>query len=227
MRVTRSARPDAASQQEWEALLEAATWWRDRFLLVLLWFGGLRIGEALGLRRSDLHFMASSTSVGCTVAGAHLHVVRRENLNRAWAKSRSSRVVPVGTWVLAYYDRYMSERLACAEADNSDFVFVNLFHVPLGAPMTDSAVRQQFRHLGRRAGLARPIRPHMLRHSTGTELAAAGAPIDVVQELLGHQSILTTQVYVHPSPRRLRDAVEAIEAATKQRRAQRQKGDGR
>ena len=50
LRVERAARPDAASQPEWEAMLEAASCWRDRFLLVLLWFGGLRIGEALGGR---------------------------------------------------------------------------------------------------------------------------------------------------------------------------------
>jgi integrase len=102
LRVQRSAQPNAATQQEWEALSEAARSWRDRFLLVLLRFGALRIGEALGLRRSDLHFMASSTSVGCKVAGAHVHVVRRDNPNRASAKSPDSRVVPVGRWVLAY-----------------------------------------------------------------------------------------------------------------------------
>jgi site-specific recombinase XerD len=132
VRATRSSRPDAASQAEWEALLEAATSWRDRFLLVLLWFGGLRIGEALGLRRSDLHFMASSTAVGCQVAGAHLHVVRRDNPNRASAKSRANRAVPVGAWVLAYYDRSVTERLARARADSCDFVFVNL-SAPRGA----------------------------------------------------------------------------------------------
>lgn len=222
MRTGRSGGPDAASQVEWEALLEAARCWRDRFLLVLLWFGGLRIGETLGLRRADLHFMGSSTSVGCRVAGPHLHVVRRDNANQAWAKSRDSRVVPVGAWVLAYYDRYVEERLACPEADGCDFVFVNLFAAPLGAAMTGSAVRQSFRALSRRAGLARPVHPHMLRHSTGTELAEAGAPVDVVQALLGHRSITSAQVYVHPSKRRLRDAVDAVETVSTQRRLQRQ-----
>ena len=82
LRATRDAAPRAATQEEWEALLEAATNWRDRFLLVLLWFSGLRIGEALGLRRSDLHLMDSATALGCQVAGAHLHVVPRENVKR-------------------------------------------------------------------------------------------------------------------------------------------------
>jgi len=227
LRAGRRARPEAASQAEWEALLEAAEWWRDRFLLVLLWFTGLRIGEALGLRRADLHFADSSTSGGCRVAGPHLHVVRRDNPNRAAAKSRDDRVLPVGGWVLAYYDRYLGERLGCPASDGCDFVFVNLFHAPVGAPMTDSAVRQLFARLGRRAGLARRVHPHMLRHSTGTEMADAGVPIDVVQQVLGHRSIVSTQVYVHPSERRMRDAVEAVEAVSRRRQGQSRPGAGR
>jgi site-specific recombinase XerD len=222
VRAPRSASPEAASQQEWEALLETATSWRDRFLLVLLWFGGLRIGEALGLRRCDLHFTASSSGVGCGVAGPHLHVVRRDNLNRAWAKSRDPRSVPVGPWVLAYYDRYTAERLSCPSADACDFVFVNLFHAPLGAPMTYSAVRQMVGGLGRRAGLARPATPHVLRHAAATEMVEAGVPIDVVQSLLGHRSIVTTQRYTHTSQPRMRDAVDAVEAVTRRRRAEHQ-----
>ena len=227
LRPPSSGAPKAASQQEWEALLEAAGSWRDRFLLVLLWFCGLRIGEALGLRRSDLHFTASSSSVGCRVGGPHLHVVHRDNPNGASAKSRDSRWVPVGPWVLAYYDRYLEERLACAAADACDFVLVNLFHAPLGAPMTVSAARQLFRALSRRAGLAPPVHPHMLRHSTGTALAEAGTAVDVVQALLGHRSIISSQVYVHPSDRRVRDAVEAVEELTRRRRAQRRKEGNR
>jgi site-specific recombinase XerD len=227
LRTSRPGAARAASQEEWEALLEAASSWRDRFLLVLLWFSGLRIGEALGLRRSDLHFMSSSRSVGCRLDGAHLHVVRRDNPNRASAKSRDSRAIPVGHWVLSYYDRYVEERLAHPTADGCDFVFVNLFHAPVGAPMTDSTVRQLFGRLGRRAGLARQVRPHMVRHSTGTEMAEAGVPIDVVQVLLGHSSITSTQIYVDPSQRRMRDAVEAVEELSRNRRAQRRTGDGR
>jgi integrase/recombinase XerD len=225
LRAPRRARPEGASQGEWEALLEAACSWRDRFLLVLLWFSGLRLGEALGLRRSDLHFADSSTAVGCQVPGPHLHVVRRDNPNRASAKSRDPRVVPVGVWVLAYYDRYVEERLACAAADGCDFVFVNLRHTPLGAPMTDSGARQLVRGLGRRAGLGRTVTPHLLRHATATEMVGAGAPIDIVQAVLGHRSITSTQVYAHPNGERMREAVEAVEAATRQRRALRRGGD--
>jgi len=187
LRPGHKSQATAASQTEWEALLEAATSWRDRFVLVLLWFGALRIGEALGLRRCDLHFMASSSALGCSVPGPHLHVVHRENNpNGASAKSRDDRTVPVGTWVLAYYDRYLEERLACPPADACDFVLVNLFHQPLGAPMTASAVRQLYRGLSQRAGLSREIHPHMLRHSAGATMkigdVAPDASFDTVRD---------------------------------------------
>ena len=228
LRTARPARPEAATQAEWEALLEAAASWRDRFLLVLLWFGGLRIGEVLGLRRADLHFTGSSASLGCREPGPHLHVVHRDhNPNRASAKSRDDRVVPVGAWVLAYCDRYAEERLACTAADRCDFVLVNLFHPPLGAPMTASAVRQWFRGLSRRAGLARVIHPHLLRHSAGTEMAGAGVGIEVVQALLGHRSITSAQAYVHPGPARMREAVEKVQKVSQHRRARRREGDSR
>ena len=61
--------------------------WRDRFLLVLLWFCGLRVGEALGLCRSDLHLVPAAAALGCAVPGPHLYVVGRDNPNRARAKS--------------------------------------------------------------------------------------------------------------------------------------------
>src|SRR5258708_38069238 len=74
VRAGRAGRPDAATQAEWEALLEAASSWRDRFMLVLLRFEGLRTGEALGLRRSDPHLADSSTQAGLPGPRPHPHV---------------------------------------------------------------------------------------------------------------------------------------------------------
>ena len=181
---------------------------------------GLRIGEALGLRRSDLHLMGSSTwpAAGCPGHACTWCAVTTTRTGRGPSPD-TARTVAVGPWVLGYYDRYLAERLACPAADGCDFVFVNLFHAPFGAPMTASAVRQLLRGLGRRAGVGRPIRPHMLRHAMGTELAEAEVPIDVIQELLGHQSIITTQRYVHSSQRRLREAVDRIAASNRGRRS--------
>jgi integrase/recombinase XerD len=157
-RARRRATPDSVRAGEIEALLRAVSNWRDRFLLVLLWFCGLRIGEALGLRRSDLHFVPASAALGCSIPGPHLHVAGRDNPNRARAKS-GGRHVPVRAEVLSCYDRYLGERAACPPAEVCDFVLVNLFHEPLGRPMSDHTVRQWLAALSERAGLDRTVRP--------------------------------------------------------------------
>ena len=213
LRAGRAGQVRACGLCEWEALLRAAGSWRDRFLLVLLWFSGLRIGEALGLRRSDMHVMTSASELGCRVAGAHLHVVPRENVNGARAKGRRERVVPLAHYAVSYYDLYLDERERCRPARECDFVFVNLFADPLGAPMRYGRVAQLFRSLSRRAGLQQAVTPHMLRHAAGSALTAAGG-LDVAQEILGHASITSTQIYVHASAERQRDAVERLAQAS-------------
>jgi len=209
-RVRRRVHPAGVRQGEVEALLGCCRSWRDRFVLVLLWFCGLRIGEALGLRRSDLHLGASAQALGCPVPGTHLHVVSREgNPNGARAKS-GDRHVPVRAEVLACYDRYLAERAACRPAEACDFVLVNLFHEPRGGPMSDHTVRQWLAQTSRRAGLDRVVRPHMFRHATASELLARGAGLDVVKELLGHASIRSTEAYLHPDHDVLRAAVDGL-----------------
>jgi site-specific recombinase XerD len=208
-RARRGTRPLPVRRDEVEALLGVCRFWRDRFLLVLLWFCGLRVGEALGLRRSDLHFVSSAAALGCTMAGAHLHVVGRDNANGARAKS-GERSVPVPTEVLACYDRYLAERNACRGAKDCDFVLVNCAHAPFGRPMTTDAFRKWLAVSSRRAGLSRAVTPHMFRHATATELLARGAALDVVKELLGHSSIRSTEAYLHPDLEAQREAVERL-----------------
>jgi integrase/recombinase XerD len=94
--VTRRASVDDAKPEEFAALVDACEHWRDRFLLGVMYFGGLRQGEALGLRLADLHFAESSAELGCRFPGPHLHVVPRANPNGARVKgerrpSRSTR----------------------------------------------------------------------------------------------------------------------------------------
>ena len=208
-RSRRAGRPVPVRREEAEALLRSCRCWRDRFLLVSLWFCGLRVGEALGLRRSDLHLVPTAASLGCSTPGPHLHVVGRDNPNRARAKS-GDRVVPVPAEVLSCYDRYLAERAACPVAEDCDFVLVNLAHAPLGQPMRTDSVRKWLAVLSTRAGLERRVTPHMFRHATATELLARGASIDVVKELLGHSSIRATEVYLHPDVDALRAAVDRL-----------------
>jgi integrase/recombinase XerD len=88
-------RRNRAADEEVLALLRACRCARDRFIVMLLARAGLRRGEAAGLRRSDMHFMPDSAALGRTVQGAHVHVVRRLNANRAWATVDEIAELPV------------------------------------------------------------------------------------------------------------------------------------
>ncbi|MDQ6613637.1 MAG: tyrosine-type recombinase/integrase [Actinomycetota bacterium] len=201
----------AAADEELAALLRTASFWRDRFLLVVMGMCGLRIGAALGLRRSDVHFVDSAVALGCDwPGGAHLHVVPRENPNGAAAKRKTPMVVPVPLSVIAVYERYLVERSAVRGAEECDFVFVNIGHDPLGAPMSYPTTLQMIDGMSRRAGLERRIRPHMLRHRYGRALSEQGEALAVIQQLLGHASPESTKVYARPSAGALRRAVDGL-----------------
>jgi len=201
---------DRASDEEMVALLRACRSARDRLIVLLMGRAGLRRGELCGLRRCDVHLLLDSRVLGCEMARAHLHVVRRENPNGAWAKSRRQRVVPLDFLVVQAYDGYEFERLAVPRAAESDFVLVNLFREPVGAPMRPDAVNELMTACSRRAGLGRVVRPHQLRHAFGSNLADAGGGLDEIAELLGHASMSSSQVYLHPDPARLREAIDRV-----------------
>jgi integrase len=201
---------DRASDEEIVALLRACRSARDRLIVLLMARAGLRRGELCGLRRSDVHLLVDSRRLGCEVVRAHLHVVRRDNPNGAWAKSRRQRAVPLDFLVVQAFDTYEFERMKVEQAAVSDFVVVNLFRAPLGAPMRPDAIGELMAACSRRAGVDKPVRPHQLRHACGSNVADAGAGIDVVADLLGHASVSSSQVYIHPDPSRLRAAVDAV-----------------
>ncbi|MEW2082709.1 tyrosine-type recombinase/integrase [Streptomyces sp. NPDC005283] len=211
-RMKEPKRPvDRASDEELLALLLACRTARDRMMLLFMGRGGLRRGELVGLRREDIHFLLSSVSLGCAVAGPHLHVVRRElNPNGAWAKSRRERVVPVDRLLVQAHDRYVMERIACRAADACDFVLVNLQREPLGAPMPPRAVNELMTALSERASLARRVRPHQLRHAFASNARAAGADWDELSELMGHESPESLLPYLHPDSQALRNVVERV-----------------
>lgn len=201
---------DRASDAEIVALLGACQSARDRLMVLLMARAGLRRGELCGLRRSDVHLGLDSRPLGCEVERAHVHVVRRDNPNGAWAKSRRQRVVPLDFLVVQAFDTYEFERLGVLEARDSDFVLVNLFRRPVGAPMRPDAVNELMTAWSRRAGLSQPVSPHQLRHAFGSNVADSGGSLDEIAELLGHVSMSSSQVYLHPDPARLRDAVDRV-----------------
>lgn len=201
---------DRASDAEIVALLRACRSARDRLIILLLARAGLRRGELCGMRRSDVHLLPDSRVLGCDVARAHLHVVRRDNANGAWAKSRRQRWVPLDFLAVQAFDGYEFERLAVPTAGRSDFVLVNLFRAPVGHPMRPDAINELLGACSRRAGLPRRVRPHQLRHAFGSNLADAGSGLDEIAELLGHASMSSSQVYLHPDPARLREAIDRV-----------------
>jgi integrase/recombinase XerD len=165
-------------------LVEACARRRDRFLLVLLDQTGLRLGEVLGLRHADLRLRAGEVAV----------VPRVDNVNEARVKGLKARVVPAPAVVFDAYADYMEAEYGALDCD---FVFVNLFRPPVGAPMTADNVADLVTRLRRRTGIG-GFSPHVLRHGYATRLLRAGVPVEVVAELLGHASAaVTSQTYSH------------------------------
>ena len=174
---------------------------RDKLLICLLGLGGIRVEEAVTLRRGQMHLMESSRELGCPVPGPHLHVR---------GKGDRMRWVPANPYLVAVYGAHMVERSAIAAADRSDFVLVNLWGGEIGAAMTTGRARRVVARLARRAHIARHVTPHQFRHGLATQLVERGRPLDEVQRILGHAQYETTRRYVTTTPARLREAIESV-----------------
>jgi integrase/recombinase XerD len=212
---TETTFPEAFTPDQADAVLGACRRPREIFLATLLRDSGLRIGEALGLHRCDMHLLPDSRTLGCAVLGPHLHVCHRANPNGALAKSRFPRSVPASQAVLDAYADYQFERDDILGHDDNDMVFVNLYHQPRGMPMTYPAAKGFFDRLARECNF--PVRPHMFRHFAATNWVRAGVDIDVIQRLLGHASLASVTVYLHARDEDKRRAVEVVAAGGRYR----------
>jgi site-specific recombinase XerD len=208
VRRRRAERPPVIlSREQVGALVDACGNIRDRFVVEALYATGLRVAELCGLRLADLHLLPSAAHLGCEVAGAHLHVVRREdNENGALAKSVWPRVLPVTRDLVVCHDAYRVVRDAVPEAAESDYLLVNLWRAPLGRALSPDGVERLFARLSARVGFR--ARPHMLRHSFASEVAAATKDPALVKALLGHASISSSDVYMHARWEDMRAAVD-------------------
>jgi integrase/recombinase XerD len=175
---------EAAGGEEASA---AGTRIRDRALLELLYAAGLRISEALNLDREDL-----------SLDGGHVRVI---------GKGNKERLVPVGEvaldWLVRYLDGVRPAWLALASGDAPRGG--PLFLTARGARLGRQAAWTIVKRAARVAGLGDRVTPHTLRHSFATHLLEGGADLRIVQELLGHASISTTQLYTHLSGERIRE----------------------
>lgn len=196
------------SPRDRAALMDLVLPARDRFLIDLLFFTGLRIGEALALFRQDMHFLADSSALGCPIRGPHVHVRPNEGLNGARAKT-GPRWVPVTDRVAFSYEDYLMERHDVLGSDENPHTFVNLYRRDPGTALAYSSIRDLFQRIS--TALSTHIRPHMLRHTRATMwLKGIDTPrldLDTVRILLGHASLEATSIYAHSRAEDLRAAL--------------------
>ena len=162
---------------------------RDGTMLELLIASGARISELARLCLNDFD--------------------RSHQTLRLLGKGSKERIVPLYNKAFDSLDIYVRQaRLALLEkAHCSQSDTTRLFISDRGRPMDAAALRRKFDLIVRKAGLPAGITPHTMRHTYATELLEGGADLRSVQELLGHSSLSTTQIYTHVSPERLRTAI--------------------
>lgn len=189
--------PKAIPAADVAAILEAAGTGdgpvplRDRALLELLYSTGARISEVVELDVDDLDLAPGAAAV------------------RLLGKGRKERVVPVGSYAVEALDAYLvrARPALAAGGRGTPRVFLNT----RGGPLSRQSAWAVLRRAAQRSGVARAdeISPHTLRHSFATHLLAGGADVRVVQELLGHASVTTTQIYTQVTVDTLREVYAA------------------
>jgi integrase/recombinase XerC len=156
---------------------------RDRAILELFYGAGLRIGELVSL------------DIG------HLDLGRNEVL--VLGKGDKERVALMGDPARAALSRYLTQgRPQLGRTQTRDALFLNRF----GRRLSTVSVTKMLHKYGEQAGIEQRVTPHMLRHSFATHLLDGGADLRAVQELLGHENLVTTQIYTHVSQSQVREA---------------------
>jgi len=170
--------PEVLSVQEVTDIIEGVktnTWQgvRDRAILEMLYGCGLRVSEACTLKISNVY-----TS---------------EAFVRIIGKGNKERLVPMGGAAIDAFNAWLDVRPESAAPSYDDIAFINRF----GKPLSRVSVFNMVKKNALQAGVTREISPHTFRHSFATHLIENGADLRVVQEMLGHESILTTEIYTH------------------------------
>jgi integrase/recombinase XerD len=179
--------PVSLSEQDVEKLLAAPDvllplGYRDRAMLELLYATGLRVSELIALRFEQISL--------------------RQGAVRIVGKGNKERLVPVGEQALSWLEQYISTaREAILAGRQSDFLFVT----KRGSAMTRQAFWYLIKRYASVAGITKSLSPHTLRHAFATHLLNHGADLRVVQLLLGHSDLSTTQIYTHIAQERLKE----------------------
>lgn len=183
--------PQVLSQAEVKRLLAVpdtttALGIRDRTILEVLYATGLRVSELTHLKLAELHL-----SLG---------------LIQTLGKGDKERLIPIGDVAIEWIKRYLeTSRPTFLKAGQSEpILFLNHY----GRPFTRQGIWKNLKQMVSAAGIEKDITPHTLRHSFATHLLENGADLRVVQELLGHADISTTQIYTHVSQKHLREVYD-------------------
>ena len=156
---------------------------RDRAIMETLYSGGIRVGELVQLDNNDIDFIAEALKVK--------------------GKGKKERIVPVGKPAVNAIKKYLDERGPAADR-NDRAVFLNRAKKRLSTRQVQRIIKKYMKM----ASLPGHITPHALRHSFATHMLDNGADLRAVQELLGHKSIATTQIYTHITPERLKQVYD-------------------
>ena len=183
--------PEILNQREVERLLAAPDEsipleCRDKAILELFYGTGLRVSELAGLELNQLHFESGYL--------------------RCMGKGRKERVIPVGAAARAGVERYLEEVRPVLAADRPPCS--RLFLTRRGSGFSRQGLWKKIKKYAHRAGIVKKVTPHTLRHSFASHLLANGAQLRLIQEMLGHSDISTTQIYTHVDQGRLRQVHE-------------------
>ena len=157
---------------------------RNRAIIEMLYGSGLRVSELVNLRLSDMYL--------------------KEGYMRITGKGSKQRLVPVSPVAVKWFGYWLEDRNRLdIKPEAVDIAFVNRY----GRQLTRAMIFTIIKTLAREAGIQKTISPHTLRHSFATHLLQNGADLRIIQQLLGHESISTTEIYTHVDIQDLREAV--------------------
>lgn len=182
--------PSVLTEQEVNDLLEQPdvkkpNELKDKAMLELMYSSGLRVSELINLKLSNINFP--------------------EKILKVTGKGSKERIVPIGDFAMEYLLLYMNRVRNISRFKNSNYLFIN---TKTGKPYSRQSFFKKIKYYAMKAGITKKVSPHTLRHSFATHLLENGADLIMVQKMLGHTNIETTQIYTQVTTQRIISAYD-------------------
>ena len=158
---------------------------KDKAMLELMYSSGLRVSELINLKVSNINFP--------------------EKILKDTSKGSKERIVPIGDFAMKYLLLYMNRVRNVSRFKNSNYLFIN---TKTGKPYSRQSFFKKIKYYAMKAGITKKVSPHTLRHSFATHLLENGADLIMVQKMLGHTNIETTQIYTQVTTQRIISAYD-------------------